>query len=52
VVVLNAGAALFIAGRVDTVNEGIGIAAAAIDSGAARQRLEQMAASSRAETAV
>ena len=52
VVLLNAGAALFIAGRADTVREGIAVAAAAVDSGSAMQRLEQMAASSRAETAV
>jgi len=52
VVVLNAGAALFIAGRVDSVKEGIGIAASAIDSGAARQRLDKMVMASRAEAAV
>jgi len=52
VVLLNAGAALFIAGRVDTVKEGIAIAASAIDSGAAQQRLEKMVTSSRAEAAV
>lgn len=49
-VVLNAGAALFISGgRVDSIKEGIAVAAAAIDSGAARQRLQQMVDSSRAE---
>jgi anthranilate phosphoribosyltransferase len=52
VVLLNAGAALFVAGRVDSIKEGIAVAAAAIDSGAARQRLEKMAESSRAEAAV
>jgi anthranilate phosphoribosyltransferase len=52
VVVLNAGVALFVAGRVDTIKEGIAVAAAAIDSGAAQQRLQQMADSSRAEAAV
>ena len=52
VVLLNAGAALFIAGRVDTVKEGIAIAASAIDRGAARQRLDTMVTSSRAEAAV
>lgn len=52
VVLLNAGVALFVAGRVDTIREGIAAAAAAVDSGAARQRLEKMAASSRAEAAV
>jgi anthranilate phosphoribosyltransferase len=53
VVLLNAGAALFVSGgRVDTITEGIAVAAAAIDSGAAKQRLEQMADRSRAEAAV
>jgi anthranilate phosphoribosyltransferase len=54
VVLLNAGVALFISGghRVDTVKEGIAVAAAAIDSGAAQQRLERMVESSRAEAAV
>jgi len=52
VVVLNAGVALLVAGRVDTIKEGIAVAAAAIDSGAAQQRLQQMADSSRAEAAV
>jgi anthranilate phosphoribosyltransferase len=52
VVLLNAGVALFVAGRVDTIREGIAAAAAAIDSGAARQRLERMAESSHEEAAV
>ena len=53
VVLLNAGVALFIAGRrVDTIKEGIAVAAAAIDSGAARQRLQRMVDSSRAEATV
>ena len=52
VVVLNAGAALFIAGRVESVKAGIKAAASAIDSGAAQQRLEKMVTSSRAEAAV
>ena len=54
VVLLNAGVALFIAGghKVDTIKEGIAVAAAAIDSGAAQDRLERMAASSRAEASV
>jgi anthranilate phosphoribosyltransferase len=52
VVLLNAGVALFVAGRVDTIKEGIAVAASAIDSGAARQRLQQMVDSSRAEAAV
>jgi anthranilate phosphoribosyltransferase len=52
VVLLNAGVALFVAGRVDTIREGIAAAAAAVDSGAARQRLERMAESSHEEAAV
>ncbi len=52
VVLLNAGVALFVAGRVDTIREGIASAAAAVDSGAARQRLERMAESSHEEAAV
>jgi len=52
VVLLNAGVALFIAGHVNTIKEGIANAASAIDSGAAQQRLDKMAASSRAEAAV
>jgi len=52
VVLLNAGIALFVAGRVDTVKEGIAAAAAAIDSGAAQQRLQKMVESSRIEAAV
>jgi anthranilate phosphoribosyltransferase len=46
---LNAGAALFVAGHVPTVDDGIRRAAAAIDSGAARATLERMAAGSHAE---
>ena len=42
VVLLNAGAALFIAGRAGDVRAGIARAAAAIDSGAARKTLETM----------
>jgi anthranilate phosphoribosyltransferase len=48
VVLLNAGAALFVAGRVESVAEGIRRAAHAIDSGDARATLDQMARSSRA----
>ncbi|MEO8680784.1 MAG: anthranilate phosphoribosyltransferase [Vicinamibacterales bacterium] len=42
VVLLNAGAALFIAGAADTVRDGIVKAAAAIDSGAARDVLARL----------
>jgi anthranilate phosphoribosyltransferase len=52
VVLLNAGVGLFIAGRVETIKEGIEVAASAIDSGAAGQRLQQMVESSRAEVVV
>ena len=49
VVLLNAGAALFVAGVVDSVRAGIARAAEAIDSGAARERLEMMARVSQVE---
>ncbi len=48
VVLLNAGAALFIAGQADSVTGGIRLAAAAIDNGAARATLEAMARGSQA----
>jgi anthranilate phosphoribosyltransferase len=48
-VVLNAGAALFVADRVESVREGIGVAAQAIDSGAALATLEGMVKASHAE---
>ncbi len=44
VVLLNAGAALFVGGRAETVKDGIAQAAAAIDSGASRKVLEQVVA--------
>jgi anthranilate phosphoribosyltransferase len=46
---LNAGAALLVAGSASSVSEGISRAAAAIDSGAARETLDRMVQSSRAE---
>jgi anthranilate phosphoribosyltransferase len=46
VVVLNAGAALFVAGRADSVAVGVKLAAQALDSGAARATLERMVRSS------
>jgi anthranilate phosphoribosyltransferase len=52
VVLLNAGAALLVAGRVESVAQGIGRAADAIDSGAARTTLERMARASHMELAV
>jgi anthranilate phosphoribosyltransferase len=51
-VVLNAGATLFVADRVESVREGINVAVAAIDSGAAIATLETMVQASRAEAAV
>jgi anthranilate phosphoribosyltransferase len=42
VVLLNAGAALCVAGRTSTLKQGIAEASAAIDSGAARATLDQM----------
>jgi anthranilate phosphoribosyltransferase len=52
VVLLNAGAALFIAGLAGSVRDGIARAAAAIDNGSARATLERMARSSQAEAPV
>jgi anthranilate phosphoribosyltransferase len=49
IVLLNAGAALFVAGRAATVADGIRAAAAAVDSGAARATLERMARTSHVE---
>jgi anthranilate phosphoribosyltransferase len=42
VVLLNAGAALELAGRADSLGEGVVLAAATIDSGAASDRLERL----------
>ena len=47
VVLLNAGAGLFIAGRAGSVREGIELAARAIDSGSAQKKLQAMVAASR-----
>jgi anthranilate phosphoribosyltransferase len=44
IVVLNSGAALVVAGVVRDIREGIGRAAAAIDSGRAREKLAELAA--------
>jgi anthranilate phosphoribosyltransferase len=48
-VVLNAGAALFVADRVGSVREGMSVAASAIDSGAALATLETMVKASKTE---
>lgn len=42
IVLLNAGAALFVAGRCPTVDEGIRLAAEALDSGRAAAKLEEL----------
>ena len=42
IVLLNAGAALLVAGRVTDVKSGVALAARALDSGAARQKLEDL----------
>ncbi|MEW5935965.1 MAG: hypothetical protein AB1816_20475, partial [Bacillota bacterium] len=42
VVLLNAGAALFVSGRAASLREGIALAAAAIDSGQAMSTLEAL----------
>jgi anthranilate phosphoribosyltransferase len=51
-VVLNAGATLFVADRVESVREGINTAAAALDSGAALATLDTMVHASRSEAVV
>ena len=48
-VLLNAGAALFVADRAGSVREGINVAATAIDSGAARATLDAMVKASQVE---
>jgi anthranilate phosphoribosyltransferase len=52
VVLLNAGAALFVAGRAASVRDGIARAAEAIDTGAAQATLDTMARGSHAEAVV
>ena len=44
VILLNSGAALYVSGSASTIQEGMGLAAQSIDSGKARQKLEQLAA--------
>jgi anthranilate phosphoribosyltransferase len=51
VVLLNAGAALFVAGRAASVRDGIAAAAHGIDSGAARATLDRMVRISQTEPA-
>ena len=52
IVLLNTGAALFVAGRTSSVRDGISCAGAAIDSGAARETLDRMVRSSQTAVAV
>lgn len=47
VVLLNAGASLFVAGRADSIRDGMSQAAAAIDRGEARETLDRLVALSR-----
>lgn len=47
-VLLNAGAALLVAGKANTLAEGVKLAAQSIDSGAARQALDRLVAASNA----
>ena len=42
IVLLNAGAALMVSGRAKDVKEGVGLAAQALDGGAAKQKLDQL----------
>jgi anthranilate phosphoribosyltransferase len=51
VVVLNAGAALFVAGRVVSIKEGMAEAERAIDAGASKRTLEQLVALSGSDAA-
>ena len=48
-VLLNAGAALYVAGRADTLEAGVKMAQEAIDSGKAQEKLEQFIAYSNEE---
>jgi anthranilate phosphoribosyltransferase len=49
IVLMNAGATLVVAGRADTLTEGVALAAQAIDSGGARTRLDLLVQVSNAE---
>ncbi len=44
IVLLNAAAALLVAGKADTLKDGVALAAAAIDNGGARERLRRLVA--------
>jgi anthranilate phosphoribosyltransferase len=51
VALLNAAAALVVAGRAQDLKEGLSLAAQAVDSGAAKDRLDRLVAVSNATTA-
>jgi anthranilate phosphoribosyltransferase len=51
IVLLNAGAALFIAGTVSSVAEGVALAGRAVDGGASAERLQHLAETSHAPSA-
>ncbi len=42
VVLLNSGAALYISGKVDSIAQGVRLAAESIDSGKAQEKLDQL----------
>jgi anthranilate phosphoribosyltransferase len=48
IALLNAGASLVVAGKADTLKEGVALAAAAVDSGAAKATLDRLVVSSNA----
>lgn len=48
VVLLNSGAALYVSGRAETLEQGLHLAAQSIDSGRARRKLEELAQMTRA----
>jgi anthranilate phosphoribosyltransferase len=52
VVILNAGAALFVAGEAASIQEGMGLASSAIDRHDARRTLDQLVATSVGEESV
>jgi anthranilate phosphoribosyltransferase len=52
IVLINAGAAIWVAGAAEGLEDGIELARRSIDSGAARERLENLIAASNAGMAV
>jgi anthranilate phosphoribosyltransferase len=51
IVLANAGAAIYVAGRAESIREGVGLAAESIDSGAALGKLETLIAATRRSVA-